>query len=307
MYKHNKDFRYFADMDIRNNLLKDIKLNYKTKLLNYYDVIEADKLITILIEHYFNIPRYELIINPSIRISESEILKLHNAVEELKRKKPIQYIIGSTEFLDTVFTVSPAVLIPRPETEELVLKVSDREKGKVKSIIDIGTGSGCIAISLKKLMPETEVFAIDISEEALKIASKNACDNGCEITFFEHDILSNSKLKSGFYNNNLKFDIIVSNPPYVTEEDKVAMDDNVLNHEPAEALFVPNDDPLRYYRAILLFAESNLIIGGRVYFEINEMYGDFMRKILQEFKYSHICIEQDLFSKDRFACGVKTI
>ena len=237
---------------------------------------------------------------PGLRLSESEMLTFHFAVKDLLKNKPIQYIIGETEFCDLKFKVNENVLIPRPETSELVYKIVERQKTKDKrqlSILDIGTGSGCIAISLAKNIPGSKVHALDISEKALEVAKENAINNNVDVTFINDDILS---LKN---NIDTKFDIIVSNPPYVRELEKADMRDNVLNWEPHNALFVSDNDPLIFYRNILEFAKTHLNENGEIWFEINEYLGKEMTDLCKEYGFSDIEIFKDFRGKER---GLKT-
>ncbi len=293
-------------MNIRNNLLVDLKKKYLQDLNEFYDSREAEQLLTILIEHFFGITRNELILNPDSRISESEILKLHMAVKELKQHKPVQYITGVVEFQDLKIEVTPDVLIPRPETEELVQFIVQNEKASGLKILDIGTGSGCIAISLKKLLENVNINATDISESAIRMARKNAGSNNQDIVFHIHDILSDKEAISDKNGDRILFDIIVSNPPYVTQEDKKKMHHNVTDYEPHNALFVPEDNPLLYYEAILGFSIMNLNSGGRIYFEINESLGSQMIALFEDHGFLNVELKKDLSEKDRFVFGVKT-
>lgn len=287
-------------MNIRNNLLKDLKQYYIQDLISYYDTNEAEQLLTILIEHYFGISRVKLIMSPEYRLMESEILKLHMAVKELKKLRPVQYITGEVEFQGLNIRVSKDVLIPRPETEELVQLIVKKENKTGLSVIDIGTGSGCIAVSLYSQLKKPSVFATDISVSAIKLANENAVLNNAEISFIVHDILSGNAL----YSKNI-FDIIVSNPPYVTQEDKSKMQRNVIDYEPHNALFVPSEDPLIFYEAILKFAEVKLKNGGRIYTEINESFGSELVNLFNKHNYSEIKLVKDIHHKYRFIYATK--
>lgn len=293
-------------MKVASNLVKDIRKYYCDQLCSIYDKDEANAMILILFEHYFNIDRVKMALEPDIRLSESEMLKIHFAVKDLLKNKPIQYIKGETEFCELKFKVNENVLIPRPETSEMVFKIvnkttgqrdnefySHRDAESILSILDIGTGSGCIAISLAKLLPDAQVYALDISEDALKVARENAINNKVNITFILDDILS--------LNNDIetKFDIIVSNPPYVRELEKAEMHDNVLKWEPDKALFVSNEDPLIFYRKILEFAKSHLKENGEIWFEINEYLGKEMTELCYEFGFPNVIIHKDFRGKER--------
>ncbi len=283
-------------MKVPSNLVKDIRNHYCEQLCSIYDKDEANAMILILLEHYFNINRVKMALEPQLRLSESEMLTFHFAVKDLLKNKPIQYIIGETEFCDLKFKVNENVLIPRPETSELVMKIVNSQRSianSQQSILDIGTGSGCIAISLAKMISGSEVYALDISEKALEVAKENAVNNNVNVTFIHDDILS---LKNKI---DTKFDIIVSNPPYVRELEKAEMRDNVLNWEPHNALFVSDNNPLIFYRIILEFAKSHLKENGEIWFEINEFLGKEMTELCNEMGFSQVEVFNDFRGKER--------
>ena len=284
-------------MKVPSNLVKDIRKYYCDQLCSIYDNDEANAMVLILFEHYFKIDRVRMALEPNLRLSESEMLTFHFAVKDLLKNKPLQYVIGVTEFCDLKFKVNENVLIPRPETSELVHLITKSQQptaNSQQSILDIGTGSGCIAISLAKQLPQSQVYALDISEKALNVAKENANINNVDITFIHDDILSlRNKIET-------KFDIIVSNPPYVRDLEKAEMRDNVLNWEPHNALFVSDDDPLIFYRNILLFAKNNLKENGEVWFEINEYLGKEMTDLCLELGFSNVNIYKDFREKERF-------
>ena len=283
-------------MKVPSNLVKDIRNYYCEQLCSIYDKDEANAMILILFEHYFNISRVKMALEPELRLSESEMLTFHFAVKDLLKNKPLQYIIGETEFCDLKFKVNESTLIPRPETSELVTKIVNGQQttdNRQISILDIGTGSGCIAISLAKHIAGSNVYALDISEKALEIAKENAISNNVDVTFIHDDILS---LKN---NIETKFDIIVSNPPYVRELEKAEMRDNVLNWEPHTALFVSDNDPLIFYRTILEFAKTHLNENGEVWFEINEYLGKEMTELCKAMGFSDVEIQKDFRGKER--------
>ncbi|MBE6342590.1 MAG: peptide chain release factor N(5)-glutamine methyltransferase [Lentimicrobiaceae bacterium] len=283
-------------MKVPSNLVKDIRKYYCELLCSLYGKDEANAMILILFKYYFNIDRVRMVLEPDLRLSESEMLKIHFAVKDLLRNKPIQYVIGETEFCDLKFKVNENVLIPRPETAEMISKIVNSQHSIVNShcsIIDIGTGSGCIAISLAKLISNSNVYALDISEEALKIARENAFNNNVSVSFIHDDILN---LKN---NIETKFDIIVSNPPYVRELEKAEMHNNVLKWEPHNALFVSDNDPLIFYRSILEFAKTHLKENGEVWFEINEYLGKEMSDLCHELGFSNVKIHKDFRDRDR--------
>ena len=296
-------------MKTSSNLVRDCRRHYASELEKIYGSDEANALIMILLEHHFNIDRIKIAMEPELRLSESEMLTLHFAVKELLKNKPIQYIIGETEFCGMRFLVNENVLIPRPETEEMVqMIVSRRDKAclvrtgrDVKtdgrpSILDIGTGSGCIAISLAKLLKDSVVTAVDVSEKALEVAKKNADANNVDVRFVLDDILNpqNPELIENQY------DIIVSNPPYVCESEKSEMRANVLDYEPSSALFVSDNDPLIFYRKILEFAQKALKPDGEVWFEINEKFGAEMKDLCDIMGFKNVETIKDFRERDRF-------
>ncbi len=283
-----------------SNLVRDCRKYYAGELEKLYGSDEANALIMILLEHYFNIDRMKIALEPDLRLSESELLTLHFAVKELLKNKPVQYIIGETEFCGMRFFVNENVLIPRPETEEIVnMIVSCRDKACLVptgyNVLDIGTGSGCIAISLAKLIPDSDVTAVDISEKALEVAKKNAEANEVSVTFIKDDILNpqNRDLLNG------QFDIIVSNPPYVCESEKSEMRANVLDYEPSTALFVSDNDPLVFYRKILEFAQKALKPNGEVWFEINEKFGKETAELCHSEGFKNVEIIRDFRERER--------
>lgn len=283
-------------MKVPSNLVRDIRNYYCEQLCSIYDKNESNTLILILFEYYFNINRIKMSLEPELRLSESEMLKLHFAVKDLLKNKPIQYIIGETEFCDLKFKVNENVLIPRPETSELVrLIANSHQPSTISNILDIGTGSGCIAISLAKMIPQSNVYALDISEKALDVAKENAINNNVNITFIHDDILTKTQTLT-----QTKFDIIVSNPPYVRELEKVDMHNNILQWEPHNALFVSDEDPLIFYRSILEFSKKHLKENGEIWFEINEYLGKEMKALCEEVGFSNIEIYKDFRDKERF-------
>ena len=283
-------------MKVPSNLVRDIRNYYCEQLCSIYDKNESNTLILILFEYYFNINRIKMSLEPELRLSESEMLKLHFAVKDLLKNKPIQYIIGETEFCDLKFKVNENVLIPRPETSELVRLIANiHQPSATSNILDIGTGSGCIAISLAKMIPQSNVYALDISEKALDVAKENAINNNVNITFIQDDILTKTQTLT-----QTKFDIIVSNPPYVRELEKVDMHNNILQWEPHNALFVSDEDPLIFYRGILEFSKKHLKENGEIWFEINEYLGKEMKALCEEVGLSNIEIYKDFRDKERF-------
>ena len=243
--------------------LQDFKLKMISELSSIYEMDELNSIFNTLTEEYLKIPRSKILLANEIYLDDEKQTLFLSALERLKTHEPIQYILSKTSFMDMKFKVNSSVLIPRPETEELV-RLMLKEDLDGKEILDIGTGSGCIAISLAKYLPNAKVTALDISKDALKVAKENAKLNNVDIHFINTDIF---KFKS-----HKKYDIIVSNPPYVTESEKVLMKKNVLDFEPELALFVDDTDPLMYYSEIIDLLNRNLYLGGYLFFEINNKY-----------------------------------
>lgn len=281
--------------------IKELQNTFHNQLDALYEKEEVDSLFFILLKHYYEITRIQLAMDPDLIISNSK--KIIKALESLKQNKPIQYIIGKTEFYGLVFKVNENVLIPRPETEELVDWIISEfnTKNKVLRILDIGTGSGCIAISLAKSLLNAKLYALDVSLDALKVAKDNAKLNEVEVEFLQVDILKTESIR------DLKFDIIVSNPPYVRENEKEKMKPNVLENEPHLALFVKDENPLIFYSAITRFANQNLKNKGLLFFEINEFLGNNMINLLNKNHFEQIELRQDIFNKDRMIKGVKAL
>lgn len=283
-------------MNLRSNKIIDIKKYITDKLMPYYDVNEINSFIFLIFEHLFSFSRVDLVLKSNENINESELVKIFSIVKELKIYKPIQYILGKTNFMGYDFSVTPDVLIPRPETEELVnLIINDNNENDKLNIIDIGTGSGCIAVSLKKILFNSEVFAVDVSEKALEIAKKNALKNNADISFSKLNILNKD------YNANFPmFDIIVSNPPYVRKSEKQMMNKNVLNYEPSEALFVDDDNALVFYKAIFDFASKYLKKNGKIWLEANEYLTNDLKEFFNNKGLKNIKVIKDVNNKNRF-------
>ena len=283
-------------MEVRSNRIGDIRNHYLRKLIKVYTEKEADSLLFLVLMEYTGLSKAELLLNHQQAVSESQLLKIHFSVKELLLEKPVQYVLGKTEFYGLPFIVNTKVLIPRPETEELVEKVIKEMKGMDScKIIDIGTGSGCIAISLKKNLNTSLVTAIDVSEFALEVASVNAEENDVEIDFKRMDILDSESWK--FEN---KFDLIVSNPPYVRESEKQMMKKNVLDFEPDHALFVKDDDPFVFYGHILKFAQKYLRPGGTIFCEFNQYLSDEMYSLFTGSGYLDVELFKDFRGNFRF-------
>jgi release factor glutamine methyltransferase len=279
-------------------LLREIKNIFHSELDVLYGKDEVASFFYLLIEHYFDLERFVLAIQPELVIDKEEETILFRALSELKLERPIQHIIGSSYFIELDFKVNSHVLIPRPETEELVRWIiEDNEKAeKPLTILDMGTGSGCISISLDKNLHSANVHGLDISSDALEVAQENNKTHGTEVVFFQADILN--------LNYKGTYDIIVSNPPYVRELEKAEMQNNVIDHEPSIALFVPDEDPLKFYRAIINFASRNLKDKGSLYLEINQYLGNEMIALLKKYEFHTIIMKKDMFGNDRMLKGV---
>jgi len=282
--------------------VKDITTLFLTGLSGIYSENEIRNLVFFSFEHLLGFSRTDMMLKKEEVIEDTTIRNLQSILNDLQNHKPIQYILGKTEFYGLPFIVNENVLIPRQETEELVRWILDENKNEKSLILDIGTGSGCIAVSLKKHLPDAEVFAIDISAKALNLANENALLNNTAIDFIEADILiKGTKIANQF------FDIIVSNPPYIRESEKLMMKENVLNYEPQQALFVKDDDALLFYKAIADFALENLKPSGKLYFEINEAYGPEIMKMIGDKGCIGIEIKNDISGKDRMLRCLKPV
>jgi release factor glutamine methyltransferase len=281
-------------MFVSSNLLRDLLPYFKRKLKSVYDEDEIENIFFRITEDTLNLSKRS-VLNEDKRLTESELLTFKDYVDRLAVNEPIHYILGEADFLGLKFKVSPAVLIPRPETEELVdLIIRENNSQSHLEILDIGCGSGCIPIALKKNISQAKLTAIDISLAALEIAKINSADNKTDVTFLEADVFSDSIFEMQ------QFDIIVSNPPYIADSEGVAMHANVKDHEPKIALFVPDVDPLKFYKRILQFAKTKLKPNGLVYFEINPHFADELIKLALQNKFSTAIILQDLSGKNRF-------
>ncbi|WP_417291449.1 peptide chain release factor N(5)-glutamine methyltransferase [Corallibacter sp.] len=287
-------------------ILKDIQNIYHKELDAIYGENEVDSFFYWLIEYYFQFNRVTLVLEPQLALSKTEEQCLFKALARLKQNEPIQYILGETEFYGLTFNVNKHTLIPRPETEELVSWVISHslslDKEKPLKILDIGTGTGCIAISIAKNLPNASVYALDVSSEALHVAKENAKRHEVNVTFIQDDILNVSSLNA---NNLDTFDIIVSNPPYVRNLEKQEVKANVLDHEPHLALFVEDDNPLEFYEAIVCFAQKKLNKTGALFFEINEYLGEEMKHLFISNNFNEVVLKQDIFNKNRMISGKK--
>ncbi len=323
--------KFVSDMTIQ-----ELKSTFLDNLAQLYPKEEIQSFFNLLISYKLKLSRTDIALNPNLIIKQTDLAFFLNALDDLQHEKPIQYIIGETEFYGLLFKVDKNVLIPRPETEELVewvLKETQEKRPKTQDrrkegsrlnstfstqhstlkVLDIGTGSGCIAISLAKNLPNTSVFALDVSKEAIQIAQQNAKLNNVDVHFIKQDILNTNVMLSevealrtgsveSYSNERLsfqKFDIIVSNPPYVREIEKREIQNNVLENEPHLALFVANNNPLLFYDTIADFAKEHLAKNGQLFFEINQYLGKETVELLKQKKFTSIELKKDVFGNDR--------
>jgi release factor glutamine methyltransferase len=266
---------------------------YQALLPTIENTRECTALTQRIFTDYFQYNQLDIILNKTLLLTPHSINALTHIMQRLKQHEPIQYIVGKAPFMGRDFKVSPAVLIPRPETEELVTSILQENKLPHGSILDIGTGSGCIAITLKKTWPQAQIDALDCSTAALAIAATNAIYWQVNINWLQHDLLQQPL-------HNQQWDLIVSNPPYVTLAEKTWMHARVVNYEPAEALFVPDSKPLIFYEKIIQLLPQHLKPAGKVYLEINEAFGEPIAQKLALIGMQAIRICQDLHGKDRW-------
>lgn len=289
--------------------IKDYRTQFIQNLSRIYDSVEAESFFYLILEDKQKFKRIDLALNPDLTISTDEIQLWNSILEQLQLEIPIQYLLGKTSFYGLDFEVNANVLIPRPETEELVdwivqstrYEIQDRKSDELRrriKILDIGTGSGCIAVSLAKNIPNAQIFAIDVSEKALATAKKNAEINAVKVTFIERNILETEVLSE-------QFDIIVSNPPYVRELEKKEIKKNVLDNEPHLALFVKDNDALVFYKKIAELAQKNLSHNGELFFEINQYLGDEMMELLEKMEFKNIELRKDIYGNDRMIRGTR--
>ena len=288
-------------------LLKTYRTTFLQELSALYDSQEIESFFYLILECFHNKKRIDLALEPNMEMDAMQLLRWESVLAELKKEKPIQYILGETEFYGLPFLVNENTLIPRPETEELVEWII-KETYNLQpttynlNILDVGTGSGCIAISLAKNIPNAEVSAIDISEKALATAKKNAEINKVEVDFINVDILKiNDLVELQTYNFQLptQFDIIVSNPPYVRNLEKAEIKPNVLEYEPHLALFVEDTDALLFYRKIAQLAQKNLSENGMLFFEINQYLGKETVELLEDLGFKNIELKKDIYGNNR--------
>lgn len=288
-------------------VIKNYKNRFLHALSSLYDEKEIESFFYLTLEKLHQKKRIDLALQPDLAMDETQFSQWETVLAELKTHKPIQYILGDTEFYGLPFLVNENVLIPRPETEELVqlilddLSIRAQSRSENITILDIGTGSGCIPISLKKNLPSAEVFAIDVSKNALEVAQKNAEINRVEVNFIEANILLTDSLVLPTRNSQLAtlFDIIVSNPPYVRNLEKAEINPNVLEFEPHLALFVEDNDALLFYRKITELAKNHLSENGKLYFEINQYLGKETVALVESYGFNNVQLIKDIYGNDR--------
>ena len=282
--------------------IKQYRTQFIKELSPFYDAYEAESFFYLILEDKHQLRQIDLALNHELNFSESDFVVWNSLLGQLKKEVPIQYLLGKTSFYGLDFEVNENVLIPRPETEELVEWIinenSKTDKTKKLKILDIGTGSGCIAISLAKNLPNADVYALDISKKALDTAKRNSVNNNVEVTFMLKNVLELEALKSNY-------DIIVSNPPYVRNLEKVEIKKNVLHYEPHLALFVEDNDALIFYRKIAEIGKKNLLENGQLYFEINQYLGKETSDLLEQMNFTNIELKKDIYDNDRMiSCKV---
>jgi len=287
-------------MFVQENSLKVIKEYFCNSLFGLYPEREVDSFFHLLSEHFLDLSRTQTRQSLNRKLSESELLKFHYALKKLMEFVPIQQLTGRQFFYKHTFLVSPDTLIPRPETEELVDLIVKNNPEFDGRILDIGTGTGAIAISLDLALPNSSVTAFDVSEPALEVAQKNNLLLNSSVEFLLEDILHST-------HSGEPFDIVVSNPPYVLNKEKSQMEKNVLEYEPHLALFVEDEEPLLFYKAIAVFCKSNLVKGGKLFVEINEQYGNETSELFSSHGFDSVQILKDLNGKDRMVSAIKSL
>lgn len=278
--------------------MQSVRHQIEKELSDFYPQGELKVLVRMLLQQVAGWSLVDMLTHNDLTLTAAQQMQIADAVDRLKRYEPIQYILGAAEFDGMRLVVDARALIPRPETEELVSLLAETLSPDA-SVLDIGTGSGCIAVALARRLPQAQVSAYDVSPDALALAAENARNQGVKIDFRQVDILHDAPADAPV------FDAIVSNPPYVTDSERASMEANVLDYEPALALFVPDDDPLLFYRAIADFAWTHLSIGGRLFFEINHRFGAEIVMMLRHKGFANCAVQHDAFGKERFVVAQK--
>ena len=280
-------------------ILKEAIEQLRNGLAGVAEPQEVQAMIRVICEDVFNYDPVDVALRQESELPDFAPERIADIIARLRRHEPLQYIVGSARFHGHRFKVTPAVLIPRPETpetEQLVDLIIDENEGSDLRVLDMGTGSGCIAISLARALKFAQVDALDVSRDALEVARKNAADLKVKVRFFESDMLSPQPAA--------RYDIIVSNPPYVCWSEREAMDRNVKDYEPGQALFVPDNDPLLFYKAIVPYAAQSLERGGKLYLEINQRFGNEVKRLMQDNGLDEVRIIEDSYGKVRFAAAI---
>ena len=277
-------------------ILKEAIEQLRAGLTGLYEPQELQAMIRVICEDVFNYDQVDVALRQESELPDFAPERIADIIARLRRHEPLQYIVGSARFHGHRFKVTPAVLIPRPETEQLVDLIVDENPGSDLRVLDIGTGSGCIAISLARALKFAQVDALDVSRDALAVARENAAALKVKVRFFESDILSPQPPG--------RYDIIVSNPPYVCWSEREAMERNVKDYELGQALFVPDNDPLLFYKAIVPYAAQSLERGGRLYLEINQRFGNEVKRLLEDNGFDEVRIIEDTYGKVRFAAAI---
>ena len=278
--------------------MQSVRHQIEKELSDFYPQGELKVLVRMLLQQVAGWSLVDMLTHNDLTLTAAQQMQIADAVDRLKRYEPIQYILGAAEFDGMRLVVDARALIPRPETAELVLLLAETLSPDA-SVLDIGTGSGCIAVALARRLPQAQVSAYDVSPDALALAAENARNQNVTIDFRQMDILHEVPADAPM------FDAIVSNPPYVTDSERASMDANVRDYEPALALFVPDDDPLLFYRAIADFAVSHLAVGGQLFFEINHRFGAATAALLQSKGFDKVSVLRDTFGKARFVVARK--
>lgn len=278
-------------------LLKEAIEQLKSGLAGVAEPQEVQAMIRVICEDVFNYDQVDVALRQESELPEFAPQRIAEIIARLRRHEPLQYVVGHARFHGHQFKVTPAVLIPRPETEQLVDRIIDENPGSDLRVLDMGTGSGCIAISLARALKFAQVDALDVSRDALEVARENAAALKVKVRFFESDMLAPQPAA--------RYDIIVSNPPYICWSEREAMERNVKDYEPGQALFVPDNDPLLFYKAIARYATDSLERGGHLYLEINQRFGAEVKRLLEDNGLEEVRIIEDSYGKVRFATAVK--
>ncbi|HXD94821.1 MAG TPA: peptide chain release factor N(5)-glutamine methyltransferase [Bacteroidia bacterium] len=289
-------------MEIHSNLLSDVIKFYKKELADIYTESELQNITNWIFEKQLNLNSSQLISNTNLRVNQSDLILLEQMCCKLKAHTPIQYVLGEAEFYRLKFKVNKSVLIPRPETEELVDIVIKKFKTQAPlHILDVGTGSGCIPISIKKNMPAANVYGLDVSNAALEVAKFNATQNKTDVNLFKADVLAENVAEIILnQTKNQKIDVLISNPPYVLQSEKEGLHNRVKNYEPHLALFVDDPDPILFYRKIALLAKKILSDKGVIYFECHTNYAEAVFQLLTEMNFSQVYLLKDMAGLNRF-------